>query len=309
MGFDIVHNARARLAAPHVVGDDQLVCIDGTVFGSPSSNHPVRVVGEDVAGNIVIFHATTRTGNTLTGLTAIESTSDLALANGDKIEERDTAGRFSDIHARIEANDLALDQLYNGKAGGQTLTGGTAPGEHLTLQSTVNGTKGLIKLGANSAYDETQDRLGIGTLIPAYNIHLQGTNDSVGYAVQNLDPTGASSTQWINSVGMYLEMAFQGPNAPGNLAGISSHNLAYLTCLADNLLLRLNGSGLLALAVGSLVRMQIDATGLVSLPNGKFRLPRMVDANAPNDTVYISLDQSPIKPVYKDDTGTVHPFY
>ena len=49
-----------------------------------------------------------------------------------------------------------------GIAGGTTLIGGTASGENLTLSSTSNATKGKILFGT-SAYDEVNNRLGIGT--------------------------------------------------------------------------------------------------------------------------------------------------
>ncbi len=52
-----------------------------------------------------------------------------------------------------------------GQAGGQTLIGGTASGQTLTLQSTSNATKGKILFGT-SGYDEVNNRLGIGTATP-----------------------------------------------------------------------------------------------------------------------------------------------
>lgn len=48
-----------------------------------------------------------------------------------------------------------------GRAGGQTIIGGTASGDDLTLQSTSHATRGYIYFGANSFYDEINDRLGI----------------------------------------------------------------------------------------------------------------------------------------------------
>lgn len=54
------------------------------------------------------------------------------------------------------------NDLSTGKAGGQSVVGGTATDETLTLSSTTHATKGLILLG-NSAYNEKNNRLGIGT--------------------------------------------------------------------------------------------------------------------------------------------------
>lgn len=56
--------------------------------------------------------------------------------------------------------------LLAGRAGGQSLNGGTASAENLTLSSTANATKGKILLGEDSAFDEDSNHLGIGTATP-----------------------------------------------------------------------------------------------------------------------------------------------
>lgn len=55
--------------------------------------------------------------------------------------------------------------LLAGRSGGQTLNGGSAASENLTLSSTANATKGSILFGT-SAYDEVNNRLGIGIAAP-----------------------------------------------------------------------------------------------------------------------------------------------
>ena len=55
--------------------------------------------------------------------------------------------------------------LSTGVSGGQSVIGGTASGNNLTLSSTSNATKGKIIFGT-SAYDEVNNRLGIGTTVP-----------------------------------------------------------------------------------------------------------------------------------------------
>ena len=59
-----------------------------------------------------------------------------------------------------------------GTSGGQTLRGGTAASETLTLQSTASATKGKILFGT-SAYDEVNNRLGIGQTSPSAALHLK----------------------------------------------------------------------------------------------------------------------------------------
>lgn len=64
--------------------------------------------------------------------------------------------------------------LLAGRSGGQTLKGGTASGDDLTLQSTNHATKGSIFLGT-SAYDEVNNRLGLKVSDPAADLELVAT--------------------------------------------------------------------------------------------------------------------------------------
>jgi hypothetical protein len=65
----------------------------------------------------------------------------------------------------IASETIALN-LSAGKSGGDTLAGGTASGEDLTLSSTTHATKGSIFLGASSAYEEASKFLGLGVTTP-----------------------------------------------------------------------------------------------------------------------------------------------
>ena len=63
--------------------------------------------------------------------------------------------------------------LLAGRAGGQTLKGGTASGDDLTLMSSNHATKGNINFG-NSTYDEANNRLGIGRTPTASPVEVAG---------------------------------------------------------------------------------------------------------------------------------------
>lgn len=71
--------------------------------------------------------------------------------------------------------------LLLGRSGGQTLIGGTASGNSLTLNSTSNATKGTILFGASSAYDEVNTRLGLATIAPTHTLTLAQTGTSAFY--------------------------------------------------------------------------------------------------------------------------------
>ncbi len=85
--------------------------------------------------------------------------------------------------------------LLAGRGGGQTLNGGTVGGENLILNSTASATKGKIFFGANSAYDEVNSRLGVGTSTPSSRLVIQGFGNTS--ATSALDVTNASTTSLL----------------------------------------------------------------------------------------------------------------
>jgi hypothetical protein len=88
--------------------------------------------------------------------------------------------------------------LLAGRAGGQTLVGGTASGENLTLSSTAHATKGKILFGAGTtAYDQVNDRLGVGIASPATTFHVVGVGTVARFSDATCTVsvyTGASTT-------------------------------------------------------------------------------------------------------------------
>ena len=67
--------------------------------------------------------------------------------------------------------------LSVGVSGGQSVIGGTAASNSLTLSSTSNATKGKLLFGT-SAYDEVNNRLGIGTASPTVAMQIEYNNNS-----------------------------------------------------------------------------------------------------------------------------------
>lgn len=65
--------------------------------------------------------------------------------------------------------------LLAGRASGQAIFGGTAASETLTLKSTSHSTKGKVIFGAagTTAYDEVNERLGVGTNAPDVILHAK----------------------------------------------------------------------------------------------------------------------------------------
>jgi hypothetical protein len=88
-------------------------------------------------------------------------------------------------------DDHAQYALLAGRSGGQSLIGGTASANDLSLSSTSNATKGKINLGSSSAFDEANTRLGIGTNAPETILHLEQSNVKYNISANSTTTAGA----------------------------------------------------------------------------------------------------------------------
>jgi hypothetical protein len=88
-------------------------------------------------------------------------------------------------------DDHSQYALLAGRSGGQSLVGGSASANDLSLSSTSNATKGKIKLGASSAFDEANTRLGIGSNAPDSLLHLQENNVKYNISANSSTTSGA----------------------------------------------------------------------------------------------------------------------
>jgi hypothetical protein len=91
----------------------------------------------------------------------------------------------------LSDDDHAQYALLAGRAGGQSLTGGTASANNLTLSSTSNATKGKINLGTSSAYDEANVRLGLGSASPETILHIEENNVKYNVNANSTTTSGA----------------------------------------------------------------------------------------------------------------------
>jgi len=87
-----------------------------------------------------------------------------------------TLAAFHGNQAGLGNDDHLQYALLIGRVGGQVINGGTSASDNLKLVSNTNGTKGKIELGsvAASAYDEVNDRLGLGTNAPVSKLDVRG---------------------------------------------------------------------------------------------------------------------------------------
>lgn len=87
------------------------------------------------------------------------------------------SGAHSALTGLTTGDDHTQYALLAGRSGGQTLNGDTASGGNLTLNSTAHATKGKILLGASSAYDGANIRLGVGVASPLYPADIRAPLD------------------------------------------------------------------------------------------------------------------------------------
>lgn len=177
-------------------------------------------------------------------------------------------------------SSLAQAVLLAGRAGGQQVAGGTAASEDLTLTSNATATKDRVFLGSaqTSAYDELNDRLGIGTNAPAMDLHVEKTlNGDVGIRAVN-QSTGTSGNARVTA-------ATVSNNARVTLFSIGSGYTAFsffgLTPASWTFLGTQNGNGLgvgtlisapLVLGTNNVERMRIDSGGDVNVVTGNLSI-------------------------------------
>jgi len=118
------------------------------------------------------------------------------------IAGREAALTFSTGLTR--STNTITSNLSTGVSGGQSVIGGTASGNALTLSSTSNATKGKILFGT-SAYDEANNRMGIGTASPVNPFDvIRGT---AGTMARNSFESAAFSFNGDMKVGVYTSSA------------------------------------------------------------------------------------------------------
>lgn len=105
------------------------------------------------------------------------------------------------------STNTITSNLSTGVSGGQSVVGGTGASDNLTLSSTGSATKGKIVFGS-SAYDETNNRLGVATASPSSPLHVVatgiGTTNSLTDGIVLVNTTAATNGNQQNAPSLRL---------------------------------------------------------------------------------------------------------
>jgi hypothetical protein len=171
-GYDVAVN---NAGYAYSVGGTALYTVYADQAGSSyyADNANIASYAYD-AGN-ASFASTAGTADNVVSLSG-HSTSELTNDSG--FITSVAGGDHSTLSNLTTGDDHTQYAKLLGRTGGQTLIGGLASGNNLTLQSTSNATKGKIIFGT-SAYDEVNNRLGAGIASPLAKIHSEATTEQL----------------------------------------------------------------------------------------------------------------------------------
>jgi hypothetical protein len=131
------------------------------------------------------------TSGTASNITASSNTSLTTLSNLVSVGTittgvwNGTAIAHSALSGLTSGDDHTQYLKLLGRASGQTVSGGTAASETLTINSTTHATKGkvIIAGAANLIGDEVNARVGVGTASPAARFHVKGSADDYSHGM------------------------------------------------------------------------------------------------------------------------------
>ena len=206
---------------------DQTITLTGDVTGSGTGSFAATIANDAVTyAKIQNVSATDKLlGRSTSGAGDVEEITCTSFArsildDADASTARTTLGlgTFATLSSlehssltSLSADDHSQYALLAGRATGQTLSGGVAASENLTLNSTSHATKGKIFFGASSAYDGTNIRFGVGSTSPSTTIHALSTTeqlrlgyDSTNYARHTISSIGSWTVDLVSAAGTPL---------------------------------------------------------------------------------------------------------
>jgi hypothetical protein len=189
----------------------------------------------------------------------------------DKLDEHDaaldaleTAGSVTD-HGELDGltdDDHTIYVLLAGRAGGQSVVGGTASGENLDLSSTAHATKGLTRIGGATGLviDEANLRVGIGAT-PGAGQHLLISKADAQAVLNAVSGNVILDLQKAGSSVFKLRSGTASMNIEGTSSQFVFNAASYLFAASgDRLFIRSNGDVVIGAGDGSATVLATNAT-------------------------------------------------
>lgn len=161
---------------------------------------------------VIVSRMTTTQKNALTavnGMVLYDATLDkFQFREGGAWTTISGGGSYTFSTGLTNSSGTITNNLSTGISGGQSVIGGTAASNNLTLSSTTNGTKGSIIFGT-SAYDEVNNRLGIKTTSPSLELDVRTTTATTNALQTPVQFTNSLTTGTV-AAGFGTGVLFQG---------------------------------------------------------------------------------------------------
>lgn len=172
----------------------------------------------------------------------------------------------------LSDDDHSQYALLAGRGSSQTLNGGTTVSGILNLSSTSNGTKGQIFFGSNSVFNETTNRLGIGTISPAMEIDVVGNvRSTASFNSYNVTDTTALIGLNIQTDTAAVDFLASGSTAAGTLAGYPVADSVRLRTASavspTNFIFGTGGATPLRIITANVERMTFLSNGSIGIKN------------------------------------------
>ena len=235
-----LNNVSATLGAAYTAGSGSLVLASGqgAQFGTPSDSAPVRFTVASQADPTVltIFRATGRSTDALTGVSAIEGTTDRDYSTGDAVEVRATAGSFTDVHDAIA---LAAPLASPSFTGTVTLPNTTASGTGVVMKGTDRFIHDFVPAGGVGDNTFVGARAGNFTMTPSEGVpYAAAYNVGVGADALQSNTTGfmnvavGARALTVNTTGsMCVAIGFDALQS--NTTGIANVSIGQDTLIAN----------------------------------------------------------------------------